>query len=311
MSSGVASAMKSSTPASAAMAAAVMRIVAGHHDGPDSHCAQVGETLLDPWLDDILEMHRRPAAVVVGNGQRRAAGPRNRLDRPAKLDWDAFLGYANSGEDCIDGALAQRTAGDIDAGDSCLRRERHNRHFGDISWRMNAVARLRKRDDGPSLRRLVSERRQKHRLRELALVYARDRDELVSHPVAEGDRASLVQQQRVDVASRFHRSAGGGDDIETDQAVHACDADGGQQSADRRRNETDEQSDKDADRQSGSRIGRERPERHADDQENDREARQQDRQRQFVWRLLPLRAFDQRNHAVDEGGAGLRCHASL
>jgi hypothetical protein len=53
----------------------------------------------------------------------------------------------------------------------------------------------------------------------------------------------------------------------------------------------------------GPRIFGERPERDADDQEDDGQAGQQDRQRQFVRRLLPLGAFDQRDHPVDEGRA--------
>ena len=50
-------------------------------------------------------------------------------------------------------------------------------------------------------------------------------------------------------------------------------------------------------------IAGERPERNADDEEDQRQAREQDRQRELVRRLLPLGAFDQRDHPVDEGRA--------
>ncbi len=54
----------------------------------------------------------------------------------------------------------------------------------------------------------------------------------------------------------------------------------------------------------GPRIFGERPERDADDQKDDGEASEQNRQRQFVRRLLPFGALDQRDHPVDEGRAG-------
>ena len=55
----------------------------------------------------------------------------------------------------------------------------------------------------------------------------------------------LVEQQRIDVARRLDRAAGGRDDVEAHQPIHAGDADGRQKAADRRRNEADEQRDQD------------------------------------------------------------------
>ena len=76
-------------------------------------------------------------------------------------------------------------------------------------------------------------------------------------------------------------------------------------SADRRRDETDKQSDQHRSPTSPTpeylAIG------HSVTQtirKMMRQARQQDRQRQFVRRLLPLGALDERDHAVDEGRAG-------
>ena len=60
-------------------------------------------------------------------------------------------------------------------------------------------------------------------------------------PVAEGDRAGLVEQQRVDVAGRFDRAPGHRQHVVLDQAVHAGDADRRQQAADGRRDQADEQ----------------------------------------------------------------------
>ena len=73
--------------------------------------------------------------------------------------------------------------------------------------------------------------------------HAADGHEFVGHAIAEGDRAGLVEQQRVDVARRLDGAAGGGDDVEADQPVHAGDADRRQQAADGRRDQADEQRD--------------------------------------------------------------------
>ena len=50
-------------------------------------------------------------------------------------------------------------------------------------------------------------------------------------------------------------------------------------------------------------VDAERFQRHAHEQEDERQRREQNRQRDFVRRLLPLRAFDQRDHAVQEAVA--------
>src|SRR3954447_9482741 len=72
LSSGVAWARKSSTPASAAIAAAVI-----DHDGADAHAAQLGEALTDAALDDVLEVDHAKQPAVLGDRERRAAGFRD------------------------------------------------------------------------------------------------------------------------------------------------------------------------------------------------------------------------------------------
>ena len=57
--------------------------------------------------------------------------------------------------------------------------------------------------------------------------------ELRRPAVADGDRSRLVQEQRVDVARHFHRFSALGHDVRPQGAVHAGDADGRQQGADR------------------------------------------------------------------------------
>ena len=104
------------------------------------------------------------------------------------------------------------------------------------------------RDDRAPLRRFVGERGQQHGFGEFGLADRADGNEFIGHPIAEGDRAGLVEQQRVHVAGGFDRAAGGRDHVEADQPVHAGDADRRQQPADGRRNEADQQRDQHADR---------------------------------------------------------------
>src|ERR1700756_1187161 len=70
LSSGVASARKSSTPDSSAMALAVT----GDHDGPDAHLAHLVEPLGDALLNDVLEVDHAKrlgcAVVALGHDER-------------------------------------------------------------------------------------------------------------------------------------------------------------------------------------------------------------------------------------------------
>ncbi len=56
----------------------------------------------------------------------------------------------------------------------------------------------------------------------------------------------------------------------------------------------------------GVRVDRERLQARDRDEEDDREPGEQDRQRDLVRGLLALGAFDERDHPVEEGLAGLR-----
>ena len=136
--------------------------------------------------------------------------------------------------------------------------------------------------------------------------HAGRRQELGRLPVAERDRAGLVEQQRVDVAGRFDGAAGHRQHVVLHQPIHAGDADRRDQRADRRRNQADEQRDQHGNRDLGAGVVRERLQRHDDQQEDQRQHREQDVQRDLVRRLLPLGAFDQRDHPIEEGLAGIR-----
>ncbi len=90
------------------------------------------------------------------------------------------------------------------------------------------------------------------------------------------------------------------------KAVHARDADGREQAADGGRDQADEQRDQHKDGLLRAGVDRERLQRDHREQEDDREAGEQDVEGDLVRRLLPFGAFDQRDHAVEEGLAGVR-----
>ena len=108
-----------------------------------------------------------------------------------------------------------------------------------------AVAVLGQHDDRAALGRLVGEARELRGVGELLLGHAVDREERVGLPVAEGDGAGLVEQQRGAVARGLDRAAAHRQHVAAHEPVHARDADRGEQAADRRRDEAHEQRDQD------------------------------------------------------------------
>ena len=84
------------------------------------------------------------------------------------------------------------------------------------------------------------------------------------------------------------------------EPVHAGDPDRAQQRADRGRDERHEQRDQHRDGDVRAGVLAERAQRHDDDEEHDRQAGEQDRQRDLVRRLAPRGALDERDHAVEE-----------
>ena len=104
---------------------------------------------------------------------------------------------------------------------------------------------LREHDDRAAFGRLVRERGELRDLGQLALVDAGRRDELRRLPVAERDRAGLVEQEHVDVARRLDRAARHGEHVALHEPVHPGDADRGEERADRGRDQRHEQRDQD------------------------------------------------------------------
>ena len=162
---------------------------------------------------------------------------------------------------------------------------------------------LGEHDDGSAFRRLVSEGSQLCGIGQALWRHSRRGDERARHAVAQRDGAGLVEQQHVHVAGGLDRASAHRQDVALKHAVHAGDADGAQQAANSGGNQADQQRDQHGDREHHARVDAEGLQRHADEQEDHRERRQQNSEGDLVRRLLPLRAFHQRDHAIQEAVA--------
>jgi hypothetical protein len=140
----------------------------------------------------------------------------------------------------------------------------------------------------------------------------RDRDvaerlELDRLAIAQGDGAGLVEEQRVDVPGRLDGPPAHRQHVVLHHTIHAGDADRRQQAADRGRNQADEQRHQDRDARHGAcaegadRVGGERQQGRDRQQEHERQAGDQDVERDLPGVLL---APSTRAIMIDEGLAG-------
>ena len=123
------------------------------------------------------------------------------------------------------------------------------------------------------------------------------------HAIAERDRAGLIEKQHVHVARCLNRAPAHGENIALQNAIHSGNANGAKKSADRRRNQTNEQRNQNRNRKCSAGINSERLQCDADEQKNERQRREQNRQSNFVRRFLSLRTFDERDHAIEKSVA--------
>ena len=252
-------------------------------------------------------MHSKDFAAV-GDGQGRTAAFRDVGDGRLERGGHGATGSAHVGFDGIDRALPDAAPVEVHAAHTGLRSERHEQ---------SAVAReialpqaktlLDEHDDAAPLRRLVGKGGELSSVGEPLGRDARRGNECRRLPIAQSDGAGLVEQEHVDVAGRLDCAARHRNDVLLDHAIHARDADGGEQGADRGGNEAHEERHQhgERDRRALARDldaeQRERQQRDGHDQEDDRERGEEDVERDLVRRLLPLGRLDQVDHPVEEG----------
>ena len=159
--------------------------------------------------------------------------------------------------------------------------------------------------DGSTLGRFVGQAGQ---LRGISQGFGRhvaDGHEGCRHTVAHGDSAGLVEQQDVHIAGSLDGPAAHGDHVLADQAIHARDADGRNQAADGGGNQAHQQGDDHRGREPDAGVERQRNQGHAGEQEHQGQSDQENVQGDLVGRLLSGRPFDQGNHSVEKGLAGV------
>ncbi|MPM46046.1 hypothetical protein SDC9_92740 [bioreactor metagenome] len=188
------------------------RVVAGDHHRLDAHAAQLGKAFADAVFDDVLQLDHTKHARVVGHHQRRAAAARhlvNNLLHPGrKLPALHLHMLAHR----VGRALAQcARAGGVLHVHTAHARLCGEGHEGGVQCAQFALAQtmlfLGQHHHAAAFRRFVGKRCHLRRIRQL-----RGRDtgrwqELAGLPIAQGDRAGLVEQQHVHVTRGLHGTA--------------------------------------------------------------------------------------------------------
>ena len=250
LSSGVASARKSSTPASSAMALAViglspviitvrmpiLRISSNRSRMP---CLTTSLRWMTPRTEAVPSIRPRPTT----SGVPPAAEMPSTIPPSSTGTSPPWLRTQSATE--LAAPLRSRCPSRSTPGHPCRGGEFDPVRVGELTGRAGpqAVLLLGEHDDRAALRRFVGEAGQLRGIGQRIGGDARQRDEVGGLPVAQRDGAGLVEQQRVHVAGGLHRTARHGQHVALHQPVHAGDADGRQQRADRRRDQADQQRD--------------------------------------------------------------------
>src|ERR1035438_1505853 len=314
--SGVAWARKSSTPASAAIAAAVSGlspVIITVRMPMARSCAN--RSLIPPLTTSLRKMTpsvSRPSATTSGVPPRREiSSTAVVVDSGQAPPWDstqaltlaaAPLRIERAGEPSAAARSTPLMRVCAVNGTKCARCAERSR-----PRRVNFF--LREPDYAAAPGRLIREGGERGGVGEPLGGDAGRRQELGGHPVAEGDRAGLVEEEHVDVARGLDGAPAHCEDVAREQAVHAGDADRAQEPADRGRDQADEQGDQGRDRERDARVHAEGLERDDDQEEDEGEGREQDRERDLVRRLLARGALDEADHVVQEPLAGIRGYA--
>ena len=136
-------------------------------------------------------------------------------------------------DDGFGGALAKLAAVEIHAAHARVGGERNEVRFVLRDFAAaQAVLLFGQHHDGAAFRRFVGQARKLRGVGQFVFRDAADGDELHGLAVAQRDGAGLIQQQRVHVARGFHGFAAHGQHVVLHHAIHAGDADGGEQAAD-------------------------------------------------------------------------------
>jgi hypothetical protein len=187
---------------------------------------KMAEAIPDPSLHDVLEVDHAQDSRPLGHEKRGCSLARQVFDDLPDLTRHLSRVVAEEALDGVHGALADLPAVDVHAAHPRVRGERHEAgaHRLEVPA-AQAEPLFREHDDAAPFRGLVRQRCELRRVREGLLAHARRRQERHRLPVAQGDRAGLVEQQHVDVASRLDRASRHGQNVRLDHPVHSGDPD--------------------------------------------------------------------------------------
>ena len=251
-------------------------------------------------------------AAILRHQQRRAAAVGDFLNTIFCLLGNLVAVLGDVRGDGFRRAFANLFAVEIHARHAGLRGERNKHRIVRSQFApAQPIFLLHQHDDGAAFRCFVGERRELRGVGEFGFGDSGAGMKSGGLAIAERDRSGLVEQQDVHVAGSFDRAPRHGDDVALNHAIHAGDADGGEQSADGRGNQADQQGNQHEDCLRRARIDRKRLQRHDREQEDDRQSGEQNVERDFIRRFLPRGAFDQADHAIEKCFAGIRGDAHL
>ena len=271
----------------------------------------MGKPLLNPPLHNVLQVNHAENLAILRNHQRSSAAATDLFGRLSDGNGEFPLLLFDKRLDRLRRPFSYAPtvqcslSAYIDAAHAGLRAERNKRGCDRIDLSAaQAILFLRKDGDGTSFRCLVGQRSKLGGIGKTLLRNSGGGDELRRHPVSERHRPRLVEQKDIDVPRRLDGPARRRYDVVTDHAVHPRNADGGEKSADGRRDQTNEKCHEHGE-------GHRRPlacdfhakkgkwkQGHADRQEDDRECCQKNVQRNLIRSFLALRPLDEMDHPI-------------
>ncbi len=211
------------------------------------------EALSDAALHHVLEVDRAqdPGVTVLplGDNQRGAARAPDRFHQLSDLTRHGAPALIYPAGDRVRGPLANLASAQIDAAHPGRRGEGNEAHR-----RVPVPSRrplpqgellLGKHDDAPALGSLVGERGKLGTVGQLLDSNTGQWHELDCLAIAEGDRSGLVEQQSMHVTGGLDGPPADRDHVLLGETIHARDADGGEEAANGRGNEADQQCDQD------------------------------------------------------------------
>src|SRR5580692_1364791 len=286
------------------------RIVAGDHHCANAHGAQVVKSLAHPTFHDVGERNSAEYVAILRHEQRRSAAIRNLAYDVFNFRGHHLPFFGDILVNCLWSSFADLLAVHVHAGHTRLRRKgNEDGIMGSKLSAAKAIFFLGQHHDGAAFGRFV---RKRSELRGAGELHFRDVGARVKRsrlPVAERDGTGFVEKKNVNVSRRLDGAPRHGDHVALDQTIHPRDADGGQKTADRRRDQANKQGYEHKDGLWRAGINREWLKRDNSQEKNDRQASQQNVESNLVRGFLTRCAFHETDHAIKKSLAGIRSDA--